>query len=78
MTEFNLSEKIEECNCSKCGKGYIHDYILKSDVKEFIRLLRNTEIMVLGRRDRNKWWVKINKEIDKFAGDKLSTKEAEK
>ena len=39
--------------------------------EEFIKRLKETKIMNQGKRDRNKWWRDLIREIDELAGDKL-------
>ena len=54
-TEFNLSEKIEDACWVISGK-----VIREKDIKEFIRLLKETSNSAY-----------LDSEIDKLAGDKL-------
>jgi len=69
--EFNLSEKEIMCNCYECSDGLAYH---KTDVKEFIRLLKEEMYnyghfsFQIGNKDGKDI---MNEIIDKLSGDKL-------
>ena len=65
-TEFNLSEKIKESNCNHYKELMNTEIILREDVKEFIRLLKDT-----GHYKSCDGCMNIMEKIDKLAGDRL-------
>lgn len=68
MNEFNLSEKVHHPNeCSVCKIDDFSKVYFESDVKEFIRLLKEEAKENLNP-DESYWFVKF---IEEKAGDKF-------
>lgn len=59
MTNFNLSEKL-------CGTEDGYNFIKEDDVKEFIRLIKKSNI-----DNWQKGLEKMEEEIDKLSGEKI-------